>query len=377
MKQSGNQRRLKVIISGGGTGGHIFPAIAIANTLKQKTPGIDILFIGAKGKMEMEKVPAAGYPIEGLWISGLQRKLSIKNLSFPFKVIYSLIKASSIIRRFKPDIVIGVGGFASGPTLKVATNKGIPTLIQEQNSYPGITNKLLAKKVNKICVAYEGMEKYFPKEKIVLTGNPVRREMIEISGKREEGRKFFGLSSDKPVILIIGGSQGALSINKSIQNNINRFLDKDIQLIWQTGKIFFESAESTIKNLKNNGITVFAFIDRMDYAYASADIIVSRAGAIAISEICATGKPTIFVPLPSAAEDHQTKNAKALADRNAALLVRDADANEKLTETVLQLAEDKELQGELSRNIFKLARTNAAEKIAEEILNLVNQSNKS
>ncbi len=377
MKQSDNQHRLKVIISGGGTGGHIFPAIAIANTLKQKIPGIDILFIGAKNKMEMEKVPAAGYPIEGLWISGFQRKLSLQNLSFPIKVIHSLIKAGNIIRRFNPDIVIGVGGFASGPTLKVATNRGIPTLIQEQNSYPGITNKLLAKKVDKICVAYEGMEKYFPKEKIVLTGNPVRQEMIEISGKKEEGRRFFGLSSDKPVVLVIGGSQGALSINKSIQNNLNRFLDKDIQLLWQTGKVFFETAETTVKNLKKKGITVSAFIDRMDYAYASADIIISRAGAIAISEICATGKPTVFVPLPSAAEDHQTKNAEALVDRNAALLVRDADANEKLTETVIQLAEDKNLKEELSRNILKMAHMDAAEKIAAEILNLVNQSNKS
>jgi len=372
MMQSENRHRLNVIISGGGTGGHIFPAIAIANELKQRIPTINILFIGAKGKMEMEKVPAAGYPIEGLWISGLQRKLTVKNLSFPFKVLSSMIKAGRIIRRFNPAIVIGVGGFASGPTLKVAANKGIPTVIQEQNSYPGITNKLLAKRVNKICVAYDGMEKFFPKEKIVLTGNPIRKEMVEIKGKEEEALKFFDLTNEKPVVLVIGGSQGAISVNKSIHHHLDKFVSNGIQVIWQTGKHYFETAASAAKNFQIKGIRVVAFIDRMDYAYSVANIIISRAGAIAISEICAVGKPTVFIPLPSAAEDHQTKNAKALVDKNAALLISNDEADQKLADTVLQLAENKEKQNELSRNLLKLARTDAAEKIVEEILALVN-----
>jgi UDP-N-acetylglucosamine--N-acetylmuramyl-(pentapeptide) pyrophosphoryl-undecaprenol N-acetylglucosamine transferase len=374
MNPSDNRHRLKVIISGGGTGGHIFPAVAIANTLKKRVPDVDILFIGAKGKMEMEKVPTAGYPIEGLWISGLQRKLTLKNLIFPLKVISSLIKARKIINRFKPDVVIGVGGFASGPTLKVASNKRIPTLIQEQNSFPGITNKLLSKKVNKICVAYDGMEKYFPKEKIVLTGNPVRKEMIEIQGKGEEALKLFNLTSGKPIVLVIGGSQGALSINKSIHSHLNHFVEKGIQLIWQTGKYYYTAAENAGRNFYLKGIRLVAFIDRMDYAYSLADVIISRAGAIAISEICAVGKPTVFVPLPSAAEDHQTKNAQALVDKNAALLVRDQDADHKLMDCVLQLAADKEQQAELSRNLLKLARTDAAERIVDEILYLTKQS---
>ena len=373
MKQSDNRHRLNVIISGGGTGGHIFPAIAIANALKNRVPDVNILFIGAKGKMEMEKVPAAGYPIEGLWISGLQRKLTLKNLTFPLKVISSMIKARKIISRFKPDVVIGVGGFASGPTLRVASNKGIPTLIQEQNSFPGITNKLLAKKVNRICVAYEGMEKYFPKEKIVLTGNPIRKEMVEIQGKKEEALKLFNLSSEKPVVLVIGGSQGALSINKSIHAQLDQFVENGIQLIWQTGKYYFNSAENAVKDFQSMGIRAVAFIDRMDYAYSLANVIISRAGAIAISEICAVGKPAIFVPLPSAAEDHQTKNAQALVDKNAALLIKDHEANNLLVNSVIKLIQDKEKQIELSQNLVKLAKKDADEKIADEILALVNQ----
>lgn len=373
MQQSDNRHRLNVIISGGGTGGHIFPAIAIANALKNRVPDVNILFIGAKGKMEMEKVPAAGYPIEGLWISGLQRKLTLKNLTFPLKVISSMIKARKIIRRFKPDVVIGVGGFASGPTLKVASSRGIPTLIQEQNSFPGITNKLLAKKVNRICVAYEGMEKYFPKEKIVLTGNPIRKEMVEIQGKKEEALKLFNLSAEKPVVLVIGGSQGALSINKSIHAQLNLFVENGIQLIWQTGKYYFNSAENAVKDFQSLGIRAVAFIDRMDYAYSLATAIISRAGAIAISEICAVGKPAIFVPLPSAAEDHQTKNAQALVDKNAALLIKDHEANNLLVNSVIKLIQDKEKQIELSQNLVTLAKKDADEKIADEILALVNQ----
>jgi UDP-N-acetylglucosamine--N-acetylmuramyl-(pentapeptide) pyrophosphoryl-undecaprenol N-acetylglucosamine transferase len=372
MKQSDNRHRLNVIISGGGTGGHIFPAITIANTLKNRIPDINVLFVGAKGKMEMEKVPAAGYPIEGLWISGLQRKLSFKNLTFPLKVVSSLIKAGKIIRKFNPAIVIGVGGYASGPTLRIASNRGIPTVIQEQNSYPGITNKLLSKKVSKICVAYEGMEKFFPKDKIVLTGNPIRRDVIEIRGKEKDALTYFNLDPDKQTVLVIGGSQGALSINKSIHKNLDKFVENNIQVIWQTGSYYFETAEIATKELQSKGIRTIAFIDRMDYVYALADIIVSRAGAIAISEICAVGKPTVFVPLPSAAEDHQTKNARALADKNAALLIKDNESNEKLADTVLQLLSDKQKRQELSSNISKLAITDAAERITDEILGLLN-----
>jgi len=362
-----------VIISGGGTGGHIFPAIAIANALKKKVPDVNILFIGAKGKMEMEKVPAAGYPIEGLWISGLQRKLTMKNLAFPLKVISSMMKAGRIMKKFKPDVVIGVGGFASGPTLRVASNKGIPTLIQEQNSFPGITNKLLAKKVNKICVAYDGMEKFFPKEKIILTGNPIRREMIEIEGKQDEAFSFFKLTPDKPVVLVVGGSQGALSINKSIHNHLTQFSEQGVQLIWQTGKYYFHTAKEVAGAFQDNGVRIVEFIDRMDYAYAIANVIISRAGAIAISEICAVGKPTVFVPLPSAAEDHQTKNAQALVEKKAALLVKDQEANETLVDSVIQLIRNKEKQIELNHNLLKLARKDSDEKIANEILALINQ----
>jgi len=360
-----------VIISGGGTGGHIFPAIAIANTLRARIPGIDILFIGAKDKMEMEKVPAAGYPIEGLWISGLQRKLTWKNLSFPFKVISSLIKARTIINRFKPDVVVGVGGFASGPVLRIATNKSIPSVIQEQNSFPGITNRLLSKKVNKICVAYDGMEKYFPKEKIVLTGNPVRKDVIEIEGKKDEAHKYFELESGKKTVLVIGGSQGALAINKSIHADLGKFIKHNFQLIWQTGKYYFETAQAAAKDMSSNGIRVKEFIDKMDYAYSLADVIISRAGAIAISEICAVGKPVILVPLPTAAEDHQTRNATSLVQKNAAIMVCDAEVNSKLTDMVIQLLNDPDGQQALSRNLIKLSHADAADKIADEILALI------
>lgn len=366
-----NRHRLKVIISGGGTGGHIFPAIAIANALKKKVPDVNILFIGAKGKMEMEKVPAAGYPIEGLWISGLQRKLTLKNLAFPFKVLSSLMKAGRIMKKFKPDVVIGVGGFASGPTLRVASNKGIPTLIQEQNSFPGITNKLLAKKVDRICVAYDGMEKFFPKEKIILTGNPIRKEMIETEGKLKDALSFFNLTPDKPVVLVVGGSQGALSINKSIHNHLNQFPEQGIQLIWQTGKYYYPAAKDAAGEFQTKGIRIVEFIDRMDFAYSIANVIISRAGAIAISEICAVGKPTVFVPLPSAAEDHQTKNAQALVEKNAALLIKDQIVNETLVGSVIQLVRDHDRQSVLSQNLLKLARKDADEKIADQILELI------
>ena len=368
----GNFKRhnIKAIISGGGTGGHIFPAIAIANALKKRKPDTDILFVGAKGKMEMEKVPAAGYPIEGLWISGLQRKLTVKNLSFPFKIISSLLKAGKIIRRFKPDVVIGVGGYASGPTLRAASKKKIPSLIQEQNSFPGITNKLLAKNVSRICVAYDGMEKFFPGHKIVKTGNPVRQEVININGKSEAACTFFNLDDQKKTILVIGGSQGALAINRAIHKHLDLFIENDIQLIWQTGKLYFETALDATKDLKTKGIIAIEFIDRMDYAYAIADAIISRAGAIAISEICAVGKPAIFVPLPSAAEDHQKKNALALVEKEAALLIENDDAINKLGVAVLDLLNNENLLKKLSSNLKKLAITNADERIVDEILKL-------
>ncbi|MCK5857470.1 MAG: undecaprenyldiphospho-muramoylpentapeptide beta-N-acetylglucosaminyltransferase [Bacteroidales bacterium] len=353
----------KIIISGGGTGGHIFPAIAIANALKAKLGEVDILFIGAQDKMEMEKVPKAGYPIEGLWISGLQRSLSAKNLSFPFKLISSLRKAGKIIKEFKPDLVIGVGGFASGPTLYKAAKMGIPTMIQEQNSYPGITNIILSKRVDKICVAYDNMEKHFPKDKIILTGNPVRKEVVEIAGKRPRALEFFGLSDNKPVVLVVGGSLGARTINEAIEENLKVFVENDIQLIWQTGKGYFPKAEAALLDLNNPGLKTYDFITEMDMAYAAADVVVSRAGAIAISELCAVKKPIILVPSPFVAEDHQTKNALALVTYNAAILVKDADQKEKLMPELLNLVQDEEHRNKLQSNITSLAINDATDAI--------------
>ena len=340
--------KTKILISGGGTGGHVYPAIAIADALKLLNSDIEILFVGAKGRMEMEKVPAAGYRIEGLWISGLQRSLSLKNLLFPVKVICSLKKADKIIKSFKPDVTVGVGGYASGPTLRRAIKNNIPVLLQEQNSYPGITNKLLAKNAATICVAYDGMEKYFPNEKIVKTGNPVRQNVIETEGKRGLALEYFGLETRKQNLLIVGGSQGAVSINKSIEANLTVLIGNDLQLIWQTGKYYFEQAKETVKNMVPENlqscIKVVDFITKMDYAYAASDIVVSRAGAIAISELCIIGKPVIFVPLPWAAEDHQTKNAMALVEKNAALLIKNADAVNRIGDVVVELENDREKQ---------------------------------
>lgn len=371
MQGNSKQHNTRVIISGGGTGGHIFPAIAIANALKKRQPDVDILFVGAKGKMEMEKVPAAGYPIEGLWISGLQRKLTLKNLSFPFKVIFSLIKANKIISQFKPDVVVGVGGYASGPTLRTATKKKIPSLIQEQNSFPGITNKLLAKDVSCICVAYDGMEKFFPANKIIKTGNPVRQNVIEINGKTEAAYEFFGLDKNKKTILVVGGSQGALSINKAININLDLIVENGIQLIWQTGKYYFEIAKEATSKINEKGIKTIEFIDRMDYAYTVADVIISRAGAIAISEICAVGKPTIFIPLPTAAEDHQKKNALALVEKKAALYIENNEAINQLGDAIMDLINNESQQSELSANLKKLAITNADERIVDELLKII------
>jgi len=361
----------RIIISGGGTGGHIFPAIAIANAIKQIEPAAEILFVGANGRMEMEKVPAAGYKIEGLNIAGLQRSLKLSNLSFPFKLISSLIKAGNIISRFRPQVAVGVGGYASGPLLFMATSKRVPGLIQEQNSYPGITNKLLAGRVEKICVAYDKMNRFFPENKIIFTGNPVREDMVEISGKRNEAATYFNLDLTKPVLLVVGGSQGARSINRAIQSGLKSISDSGVQLIWQCGKLFYEEAKKSVDELNAGNIRVFDFITRMDYAYALSDAIVSRAGASTVSELCIVGKPAILVPLPTAAEDHQTHNCKALVEKNAAILVRDADAANVLVNTALELVQDNQRRKTLSENISTLAIRNSANVIAKEVLKLI------
>ncbi len=366
---------LRIIVSGGGTGGHIFPAIAIANAIKSLRPDTEFLFVGAEGKMEMEKVPAAGYKIEGLWISGFQRKISMSNLAFPFKVISSLMKAKKIFKSFKPDAVIGTGGFASGPMLQVAAKNGAVTMVQEQNSYPGITNKILSKKVDRICVAYGGMEKYFPKEKILLTGNPVRQDILNLDGKRERGLEHFGLSADKKIILVIGGSLGARTINESILNCLEAFDKNNIQLVWQTGKGFFETAKTEVLKYEGKGIKAFDFIQKMDYAYAVADIVISRAGASSVSELCLVKKPSILIPSPNVAEDHQTKNAMALVTHNAVVILKDVDSREKLCSETMALINDPALCFKLSENIGRLAFLDSANVIANEILSLINKNN--
>lgn len=365
------QRKIKVIISGGGTGGHIFPAIAIANALKAENSENEILFVGANGRMEMEKVPAAGYKIEGLNISGIQRKLTLSNLMIPFKVIASVMKAKKIIKQFQPNVAVGVGGYASAPLLYAATSMKIPSLIQEQNSYAGITNKILSKRVQKICVAYDEMDNYFPKEKIVITGNPVRQDIQNVDGKRGEALKHFGLSPEKKTILVIGGSLGARTMNESIAAGLKLIEEKNIQLIWQTGKSFFQKAKSVTDNLEDKGIKAFDFIQRMDLAYAVADVVLSRAGASSVSELALVAKPAILVPSPNVAEDHQTKNAMALVSKNAAVLVSDSEAMEKLMNAAIELINDENHKKQLSENISKLALRNSAEKIVQEIYNLI------
>lgn len=360
-----------MIISGGGTGGHIFPAIAIANALKAVYDDIEFLFVGAEGRMEMEKVPAAGFKIEGLWISGFQRKLTMSNLMFPFKVIASLRKAKQILKSFQPDVAIGTGGYASGPMLRVASQSGIPTVIQEQNSFPGITNKLLGSKVSKVCVAYNGMEKYFPKEKIILTGNPVRKDITDLSGKRNEALQFFELDGTKKVLLVIGGSLGARTINESIENNLAELAQNNIQLIWQTGKAYFPQAKEAVSKYADKGIKAFDFISKMDLAYASADAVVSRAGAISLSELAVAGKACILVPSPNVAEDHQTKNAMALVKMDAAVMVKDIESRQKLGKEITDLFSNETKQKQLQENIKKMAMPDAAQHIAQEILKLL------
>ena len=361
----------KIIISGGGTGGHIFPAIAIANALKSIDPAIDILFVGAEGKMEMEKVPAAGFPIEGLHITGFQRSMKLSNLVFPFKVVSSLLKANKIIKRFNPQVAVGVGGYASGPLLYMATRRGIPGLIQEQNSYPGITNKLLANKVEKICVAYDKMEQFFPKNKLIMTGNPVREDMVVTEGKKNDAANYFKLDAQKQTIVVVGGSQGARSINHSMKANLKVLADSGIQVVWQCGKLFYEEASKAVNELNSSTIRVYDFITRMDYAYALADVIISRAGASTVSELCIVAKPAILVPLPTAAEDHQTRNCQALVDKRAAILIKDHDTMSKLVNVALELINDEKRKKELSENISKMAIRNSAGIIAEQVLKLI------
>ena len=362
------QRAPRLIVSGGGTGGHIFPAIAIADAFRRRHPDAEILFVGAKGKMEMERVPKAGYPIEGLWISGFKRELSLDNLSFPFKLISSLCKAKKILKRFQPDAVVGVGGFASGPIMRKATAMKIPVVIQEQNSFPGVTNKIVAPKASKICVAYDNMDRWFPKDKIVLTGNPLRNNVVSTEGKHDEGARFFGLDPQKPIILLVGGSQGALGINKGISAKLTMFKDVDVQMIWQTGKHYIEQAQQEISDLGlDDKVKPVVFIDRMDLAYASADVVISRAGAMSISELSLVGKAVVFVPLPTAAEDHQTKNAMSLVEKEAAIMVKNDETGEKLIPTVFELLNDERKIKEMQENIAKFARPNAADDIVNEI----------
>ncbi|RNC91721.1 MAG: undecaprenyldiphospho-muramoylpentapeptide beta-N-acetylglucosaminyltransferase [Allomuricauda sp.] len=357
----------RFILSGGGTGGHIYPAIAIAHELKRRYPLAEILFVGAKDKMEMEKVPQAGYEIKGLWISGLQRKLTLKNLMFPFKVLSSLLRARKIVKQFNPDLVVGTGGYASGPLVKMASGAGIPSVLQEQNSYAGITNKLLSKSAKKICVAYDGMDRFFPKEKIVKTGNPVRAELVSISDDKKEGASYFGLNPEKLIVLVLGGSLGARRINQLIEQELEFFQRNDIQLLWQCGKLY----DQEYQRHTGNGVKVMPFITKMDKAYAAADFIISRAGAGSVSELCLIGKPTIFIPSPNVAEDHQTKNAKALVQKNAALMLKENELDERFEADFTSLMASKEQQVELSNNIKKLALPKATEHIVDEIEKLL------
>ncbi len=359
---------MKVIISGGGTGGHIFPAISIANEIKKRDKNAQILFVGAEGKMEMEKVPAAGYEIVGLPVAGFQRRITYKNVTFFFKLFASMQKAKKVVKDFKPDVVVGVGGYASGPVLRVACNKKIPAVIQEQNSYPGVTNKILAQKVSKICVAYPNMERFFPKEKIILTGNPIRQNLVQ-KMDRKEAADLFGLDPEKKVVFVTGGSLGARTINDGVLDGYGKLLDLGVQLIWQTGKYYFEKINEMVE--EREGLKVMAFVERMEVAFSLADVVVSRAGASSISEIAMLKKPTVFVPSPNVSEDHQTKNAMALVNENAAVLVKDTDVKERLIDEVLQLiSEDKKLI-ELEENVTKFAMPDAAAHIVDEILKLV------
>ena len=355
-----------IIIAGGGTGGHIFPAVAIANAIKKLQPNTEILFIGAKGKMEMEKVPQAGYKIEGLDIAGFNRSSLIKNIGLPFKLVKSFFQVRSIFKKFKPVAVIGVGGYSSFPVLRFAQSQGIKTFIHESNSFAGKSNRLLGKKATKIFVAIDGMEQFFPKEKIIISGNPVRASITNNQISREEAIKFFGLDANKKTVLSIGGSLGAKSINEALDKNIEAFEKNNLQLIWQTGKPY--AAKGKERGAGKNNIWVNDFITQMENAYAAADVVISRSGAMSVGELCVMKKPALFVPYPYAAEDHQTVNAKKLVDKNAAMMIKDSEAAGKLVPTIIALAKDEAKQNELIRNIAQLAITNADEVVAREIL---------
>ncbi|GAB2479236.1 undecaprenyldiphospho-muramoylpentapeptide beta-N-acetylglucosaminyltransferase [Algoriphagus taiwanensis] len=365
------QPTYRILISGGGTGGHIYPAIAIANAWMEKHPGSEILFVGALGKMEMQKVPEAGYPIKGLPVAGLQRSLTLDNLSFPFKLLKSLRIASGIVKEFKPDAVVGVGGYASGPVLYAAQNKGIPTLLQEQNSYAGLTNKLLAKKAKSICVAYPGMEAFFPASKIKVTGNPVRKDILDLSGKRENALAHFGLEEGRKTILVLGGSLGARTLNQAVLKDMAKLEKAGYQVLWQSGKFYFKAMQEELNSSGLKHIELREFIREMDMAYAAADVIVSRAGALSVSELSLVGKPVIFIPSPNVAEDHQTKNAMAYVRNDAAVLLEDKAAVGLLKEKVDELMINPELMLTLGTNMKKLAKPEAAKVIVEELEKLV------
>lgn len=365
------KKNIRIIISGGGTGGHIFPAVSIANAIKEQHPEAEILFVGAEGRMEMQRVPAAGYQIIGLPVAGFDRKHLLKNISVLIKLMKSQIKARRIIKEFKPDAAVGVGGYASGPTLKVAGSMGIPTLIQEQNSYAGVTNKLLAKKACKICVAYEGMERFFDKEKIILTGNPVRQNLLNQQMSREDAIRSFNLDPTKKTVLIVGGSLGARTINNCVLNGLDQIRQSGVQFIWQTGKFYINEAKEKVGQAENYPMLhTTDFITDMAAAYSAADLVISRAGAGSISEFCLLGKPVILVPSPNVAEDHQTKNALALVAKDAALYIKDAEASEKLLKTAIETVQQPETLKKLSTNIAKLAFKDSANTIAEEVWKL-------
>ncbi len=363
--------KLKIIISGGGTGGHIFPALAIAKAIEFNNDNVEFLFVGATGRMEMEKIPAAGYKIKGLWISGFQRRLTFRNFLFPIKILFSLFKSYIILKSFRPDLVIGTGGYASGPVLFMASKKGIPCLIQEQNSYPGITNKILSNYVERICVAYENMEKFFPKKKLIFTGNPVRKDILDFNTKKKKAKKFFNINNNSSTILVIGGSLGAKTINQAIADNLDFFKLRNINLIWQTGGTFYDKSRDFISSIDYGNLRSFDFIKEMDLAYASADIIISRAGAIAISELSCVGKPTILIPSPNVSENHQYKNAQSLVNKNAALLVEDSHASRKLVDNIISILDDMDLQKKLIKNIKKIAIKDSAERIADIAITLI------
>lgn len=365
-----DNKKYRILISGGGTGGHIFPALSIANALKRRL-NADILFVGAENRMEMEKVPAAGYPIKGLPVAGFDRKRLWRNIGVLLKLRKSMRMADKIVRDFRPDIAIGVGGYCSGPTLKAAQKAGVPTLLQEQNSYAGVTNKLLAKKARRICVAYDGMERFFPAGNIVKTGNPVRKDLTERQSDRRQARESFGLNPDRPTLLVVGGSLGALTLNESMEQGLRRLAESGLQVIWQTGKNFGDRGLQAAKGLK--GVVVTKFITDMAAAYAAADLVVSRAGAGSISELELLGKPCVLVPSPNVAEDHQTKNAMALVERDAAVLVTDAEARERLVDTVLELMADKRRLESMSANISALALRDSDERIADEVERIISK----